>query len=264
MVKICLIGNSHAASIKSGWTAISKFYPDVDLTIYPFHGLYYETFTPVPEEGLLRMEKDIIRNRFIHILGGDGHVHIKEYDHCIIVGGVKLQAALFEIYSEQVRRASLIDWYENSHIHLLVKKIRVLSDLPISITVNPLRASRDIDENWMEGYSYQGTIDILNDHLEECHNARMIGQPDRTIEGAFSTKVEYAVGEYRPNTSTLPGATPVIEDDLMHMNSAFGALMLAKIMASIGIEADGLKLPEPDGHIPLAERNIPPKMIKVG
>ena len=49
MIKICVIGNSHAASIKSGWLAISEYYPEVELTIYPFHGLYYETFTPVPD-----------------------------------------------------------------------------------------------------------------------------------------------------------------------------------------------------------------------
>ncbi len=264
MIKICVIGNSHAASIKSGWLAISEYYPEVELTIYPFHGLYYETFTPVPEEGLLRMEKDIIRNRFIHLLGGDGHVRINNFDQCLIVGGVKLQAALFDTYSEQVRRTALIDWYENSHIHLLVKKIRLLSDLPIDITLNPLRAFRSLSENWMEGYSYQGTIDILNAYLQEAYNARLYGQPDNTIEGAFASKVEYAVGEYRPNSSTLPGATPTIEDDLLHMNRAFGALMLAKILAAQGMRPKALKLPEPDGHIALAKRHNPPKMIKAG
>ncbi len=254
MLKLCVIGNSHVACFKSGWAAIAQYFPDVELTIYPFHGLFYDSFTPVPDEGILRTEKDMIRNRFIHLLGGDGHIRVSEFDACLIIGGTRPLSASLERFSRQVRRATIIDWFDHSHINMLVQKIRVLSDLPINIAFNPLLAFKDPSENPVTNIDFQGTMNVLKDYLPASRGVRVFVQPEQTIQGAFGSKLEYATGERLSNASVLPGATPVVEYDLMHMNSAFGALFLSEILASRGFCPEDLKLPKPDGHLSLAAR----------
>jgi hypothetical protein len=255
-LKICLIGNSHSGCFKSGWDAISEYYPEVEIAFFPHCGNFYGMFEPDFDTRELYVKNEFVRKTFERLSGNNGRISLPAFDLCIIVGGFTVWGgALGGHYSAQVQKQAAVDFFNTAHISVLIKKIRQLSDVEILAVHNPFAAFRKDRQHSLAGYDPVKGMAIVNELAGRPQNVTVLLQPEDTRDGLFASRLEFAAGERLTGASLVPGAKQEIIDDLVHMNAAYGALFLSRILQDRGFSPKNLKLPVPDGHLPFAQRN---------
>ena len=254
-LKICLIGNSHSGCIRTGWDAIKDYYPTVDIKSYPHSGEYYDLFRVHAPEKYLSIDDAFVQNQFEMLSGNEGNIAFYSFDLCLVVGGIYSREFLQNGYSNQVYEAMISDYISDSHVRILLEKIRQISDIPITILSTPYGGRRDkvAAVSLEKLVADNRKMDAI---LAEKYDARLLVQPIETLITPTLSKLEYVVGERLTGASLVPGAKQEIIEDLVHMNAAYGALFLSQILADHGFKPEALQLPKPDGHLPFAERNM--------
>lgn len=90
MNRVLLIGNSHAAAFKTGWTQIFDEYPDTEMDFFVFQGAMFWNFQfdPVSKDFGVLASGDI-KKRFLDMivkLNGTISVNMSDYDQILVVG----------------------------------------------------------------------------------------------------------------------------------------------------------------------------------
>ena len=85
MLKIGILSNSHAASLKVGWESIKENYPNIELT---FFAAANKGMAKVkPESGNRFTSADILITRMLSITsGGLGSIEVDDYDAFLVYG----------------------------------------------------------------------------------------------------------------------------------------------------------------------------------
>ncbi len=252
-LKICLIGNSHSGSFKSGWEAISAYYPKVGITFFPHTSHYYHKFGVDTASKLLTMDDPVIRERFYISSGGMSDIDFGVFDMCMIVGGMfHWRLHNRPRFSARVAAATARDSFIGQHTSILVEKIRMISDVPIIIVPNPYGARNGVAAaSKIESIAFEN--ELINRFLSTEHNARIVPQPEETMLTEYVSRLEYAVGERKREATPGADGQPEVLNDLAHMNAAYGALFLSQILAEQGFRPKDLQLPEPDGRLSISK-----------
>lgn len=224
MHKICILGNSHVACLKHGWTKIAERYPDFRVSFFAEAG--NEGLGTVYLDGRqLTAKGDYARNAFA-VTHGKDRLDIDDYDVFLIFGA---RAQTFwptdVFYSAACLDAAFDDLTLGTPAKRVLTCLAEVTDAPIYVGHTPLLAAREIRDRTVSD-AYLAGIELLNDRYYSKLGAKMLGQPLSTIVNGCNTAPEYSWGV--PKLSAVNGVDNARQaaTDNSHMDAAYGALWL--------------------------------------
>ena len=253
-MKLLFIGNSHLAAFRMGWDVLAPHCPEVSARFYPHWQRFYNLFQEDVTTGRIHMTDKFVRQKFAQLNGGDGSFRPLDFDLCLIVGGTWLWNGVKPgSLSRQMEEAVVWDYLNAMHPMVLLRKIRAVSNIPVLIITNPHKASRD---GQMEDTppSFDCGAAQANALLGPAYDAVLLSQPVETLQSPRLSKLEYAVGERLVNTWLRAPSPPYLQDDLCHMNAAYGTIYLRKILRGFGQIIGDVKIPPAEGALALGDK----------
>lgn len=263
-MNICVIGNSHTAAIKQAWMkAPSGWAKDVTLTFFAGKATFLRHLAL--EDGALVALHDELAAVLRLTSGGLDRIELGAYDAFVLVGlgfrfsipalcdnlgtaahlrwgpadglvSASLFAAMIEADIRDNMALSVLSW------------IRTGSDKPVVICPTPYRIDYDLAESYLERNArvadpdYCGAVmaevERVGDAVAAEHDATVVWQNGETVVRPGFTRPEFAQGALK----LCEGATQAITSDGFHMNADYGRIMLARVLAALGVELSEKKL----------------------
>lgn len=241
IMKILIIGNSHATSLKLGWESMIKNADPLtkahQITFFAARGKMMLDLE-VKSGGRLRKSKliagnDKLKRSLMFTSNGKSEINVSEYDVCLVHGMVK-----FPRYDRRTSSALKNFILKRCSTHSIAAKvsgiIRDVYDIPIYLTHQPIPA-------WdtKEFQSEIATYATYDEVFEDVKNAFPFGdvewvkQPKETLENVITTKRVYAQGSIRLQVSQESMFKPHRDEDLIHMNGDYGLLQLNAVFNTI-------------------------------
>lgn len=232
--RIFVIGNSHAASLKSGWDSIKDEYPHSELVFFAHRGLSMKRMTA--RKGGLYPETEDLKKAICHTSGGEDHIAVEKYSAGLLYG-MDLHALPPEknvFYSETVLAKSVEGSIAPTVLWSLVNKVRSLSELPIYLGHVPQMAS--LKANPVEDTdlsTYQSVIERMGRFIQKQSKVFLIPQPTKTFLNARETRHEFATGSTRLDIGDAKSNEKHHIHDRVHMNGEYGALFLKDFLQAL-------------------------------
>ena len=209
-MRICVIGNSHAAGLKRAWDGLAAEFPGVKLVFFVAPGKRIADLTR--QGGRLIPGNDDLRARLEFSSGGAGQVEMAEFRAFLLYGLVglpqidrRLSSALREIIlSRAAKRMAGLP---------LVRMLRgarplFLGTAPVPVPENPACAAQNLP-------SAQLLAEITRRLPKNA--PRLLAQPAETLSDGISTDARYLHG---------PG-------DQGHMNLGYNTLVLRQHLPAL-------------------------------
>jgi hypothetical protein len=268
MSRICFIGNSHLAAVKLGWDAVQRDYPGIEAD---FFGAPTRQFENIAVEDGLLVAKAAEAERFLRSTsGGRASAALLDYDVVVLVAmGFSFAIALdvyasyraddqknsdgeFELvspaYFDEIAKAR----FAHASAVTYLKKIRkalqgrdtkiwlypepmpcisvLTSDVVPASKLETLRiASLKQAVAWHDEEALLRAFAAMRADLAQRGHA-IFEQPAETRISTIFSRPEYARGSVRL-TKNLNRAHP--EDDYMHMNANYGAIVVRQILSRV-------------------------------
>ncbi|MDI4661944.1 MULTISPECIES: hypothetical protein [Cobetia] len=229
MINVCVLGNSHVASLYQAWTnIIHERYSDVNFDFYAergtkLYGLFYDN-------GVITTNDEVLENALNFTSNNKMPIDISFYDVFIIYGsGIKPYFASNGFYSEAVLNQSIKDNTNNVLGIYLLNMLREATNKKIYFGHNPL-VSRGISESKKNNEDYRKGISFINKRYYNNKNSMLISQPDITIVNGRNTKPIYTSGSRKLSIGKKTDEELHPELDNVHMNSDFGVLWLEETL----------------------------------
>ena len=219
-MRVCVIGNSHAGSLKRGWDLIKDDYKDHSITFFASPRQNMQALE-LKNEALVPKTRALSKH-LSFTSGGQNQINIKDYDIFLLYGlGMRLPF-LDARLSTAVLDHTFDDILFSSLSYRISKFIRPATDLPVFIAYNP-RPAINVAEN--QSIKFLTHADIVNrmNKLIDIENTRIIPQPADTLSDGYNTKPEYRKGSIRLEVSDQTTNTAQPPEDKAHMNAEFGA-----------------------------------------
>ena len=231
-MKICVIGNSHIASLKLGWDEICARYPDTEMIFFGARGTRMRYL--IPKGDALVADDELLANSLTYTSGGLSSVHPKKYDLLVLYGLFLRVPALPVHVSKAVREAAARNCLERSLSKVVLDRIRQISDVPILIGHNPLPAHNQSDCHLPDGdrACYELVITALN-HVLDAVDTEVLPQPEESTEFGFTTSGVYSSGSVRLAVRDGTSGVTHRSDDTHHMNGDFGSLWLEAMLRHV-------------------------------
>ena len=241
MKRVCVIGDSHTAALKAGWTSIADEFPDADLT---FFAARRELLVSLEvQDGVLVTEDQRLRRAFEASSGGADRIEPRfdRYLLCGLGSGVNSVIPLLRAHrpatlARDDRQALSNACYAACMARVLaltpmmwmLGRLRQISDAPAVVVGPPLPVSRPAftrlhasGEDAIFMSLYAGAWQSLTAPL----GARVLPQPRETLDGsAMSTNpIYFRGGEHLADKS----------DDQSHANAEYGAIVLRAALRAL-------------------------------
>lgn len=232
-MKVCILGNSHAAALKLAWTRMGPMRPDITVDFFADRGQGLQALNV--DGGVLVPGNEDLRRALAFTSGGKSQIDPAAYDVILLYGlGARpnfVHAGVF--YSRQARQLALADLVGGTVSFELLQKLRSISTTPIRVGHNPLRAAQTEAARHFPA-AYVAGIKVLNEEVYAPLQAQMVEQPRETIVGGRFTDPRFSTGSRRLAIGERndDGLHPA--NDNVHMNDAFGALWLETWLAKLG------------------------------
>lgn len=230
MLKLCILGNSHIASLKLGWEEIKLGQPEIQADFFAQAG-NDGLATVVVKGGKLTSENKDVRKAFVRTYGKE-YLRIANYDSFLIYGArSRTYWPSGGFFSSACLDAAISDLTRETPAQLVLNALRQETDAPIYVGHTPLLAARTVRDRTASD-SYQEGIDILNHRHYINFGAEFVGQPTETMVNGRATAPEYSWGVKK--LSAAVGIDDAVSDlnDNTHMNATFGALWLQKFFTT--------------------------------
>jgi len=219
-MKICVISNSHAASLKNGWKSIQDSFPNDQLT-----------FFASPNRGLARLKADLDKktlytnndeiNEFLsYTSGGQEVIDVQEYDAFLVYGLFLILPRLDVRVSSGIKKATISDTVQDSINYRIVADLCNLTNVPVFYSAEPLLSDSILGDEAGNPESiadYSSLCDWVAEHYNHS-NALQIQQLPHTIGERLTTHKKYSIGSEKLTKDSVKH-TP---DDVRHMNGVYG------------------------------------------
>jgi hypothetical protein len=241
MTKLCLIGNSHLASLALVWRERAGGLAQIDAVFYGQHQEIWAESTA--EAGALRCTS---------AKGDDISIDPQSYDAVVVVGcGFGLLTIVEEVYRQYHTRdltsrhgqalsrrdfldASFRAMRQSPSMHIADMLQTAKADR-LFVVPNPLPSERgfaDLEKKrmraWRDCLANNDSDHLLNIYDAFCDELRQRGivviqQPEETKASPLSTRNEFSEGAQRGNSTQRK------PDDYFHTNTRYGTLIWQKI-----------------------------------
>jgi len=226
-MKICIIGNSHIATLKRAWDdELAERYPNFRLTF--FGAVQIKLLGLQIENGVLTPNNQSLADNLKFTSGGQSTINPADFDEILIVGlcrDVNTLVENFETgYSSAVIEQAIIDYWDKSNLAKLLTRVAKIHSGRIFAGHNPLR-SIGVDAPIGTG-QYPRFVDLSNQLGLAKFKTELIPQPGETLIDGKSTAQKFCSQSVRLSVG-VPRDSHVHSDvELAHMNAAFGAIWL--------------------------------------
>lgn len=264
-LRICFFGNSHIAALREAWRDDAGRWPNVEASFVGAHkDLLLKTAF---HDGHLVPASEATEDAFRR-LGGVSQVDLSAFDAFVVTGCLisvataantyrdcrwiglpslaakqDLAAGPERLLSYAAARASMEAAMSTRLGPRFVAHLRGMTDKPILLTSQPRvsatikakrRAVTRAHHTALGNGDAAGLSEIFEDAASRMiarHGAVFVPQPAETIEDGILTALPYMNGAKR---LTAKGNLPQPKDDIMHANSAYGALVIDQVVAAMG------------------------------
>jgi hypothetical protein len=254
---LCAIGNSHAATYHTAWkNALARDLPHLTLTFFAANGSDLEHLAF--EDGAFTAADEKLAGQFALTSGGAQRIAIEGYDAFLLIGlGVRINIrrliegfgtvehrrwgqvetlisrACFTAMTEAVLNDNQAFW--------LLDRVRAAGTQPALILPTPYRS--DVEASWTFLRKHRRLADAafrakLIAEVEETgtalvrrHGGEILWQDESTIGVPGFSKAAYAQNPERLGSAAV--------DDGMHMNEAYGHIMLTRALERLDAMSDG-------------------------
>lgn len=230
-MRVCVIGNSHAACIKSGWESIAAEFPDHALTF--FAAIRSQLSGLVVQDGRLVPETDALRQQLAFTSGGREAIDPADYDVFVLValGLIVPWGESWERLSTGVLR-HLVAPATDCLASELGRRIRGVTEHPVLLLPEPVAAADEAVLSVDTVREYPRVIDSMSSAVA-IPGARVLPQPVETLAHGWRTEPQWSAGSV--GLEQAGRAARQHEDvDRAHMNAQFGALWLRNILPVLG------------------------------
>jgi len=225
VIKICVLGNSHVGSLKTGWDRIFGQFPEYELTFFAARSNNLRHL--VISNGALVPQNEELEKSIAFTSGGLKLVKLDFYDAFVIYGLGLLIPKIDSRISSAVLNIACREKYLNCLNLKLAKKIRAAVNSNIYIGHIPQEAS-NIDcetASPAQNINYNLIFEKMKKFLD-IPKTILIQQPSKTFSNCWNTKLEYSTGSSKLNVGDLASEQLHPETDHKHMNGNFGELWL--------------------------------------
>ena len=222
-MKICVIGNSHVASLKLGWEEVSSDFPQAEIVFFAARGGQMSRLRV--KGGSLIAGNGRLAAQLAVTSGGISEIRPQAYDAFVICGLGFYLPRLEAGVSRALRQAAALDFFLNSVLHGVFTKLRSLTEKKIWVGPAPLEAEYS-DGAGHPMMDYAALADDMAAILSDPVSG-ILGQPATTVQADLTTGIHYSDGSLRlpvRRTDAKYAAHPPGESK--HMNVRFGALWL--------------------------------------
>lgn len=222
-LRICIIGNSHIACLKTAWDGMA-----------PYHRSHACTFFGSPGAGMADLElkdtrlvarTDKLKRDLAFTAEGEDCIRLSDFDAFLIVGLDFHVPVHDERLSAAVLDVALRDGFLGTMTHRIAAAIRSSSQAPVYITGTPFKARSGRQRP-------KGTLldpDRVIAALSRAFSAEdfcFVLQPAQTLQSAWSTKEEFATAAPRLAHSGEKINARFEHEQAVHMNAEYGRIYL--------------------------------------
>lgn len=223
-MKICVISNSHAASLKDGWSAVHNLVPHIDMTFFAAANRLLEELVADFEANLFQVETESVKNMLSFTSGGLDIIDVKEYDAFLVYGMFLSAPRLDRRHSSAIKRMTIRDSVEQSINYRFVSDLSKMTDAPVYYAPNPLLSDSILEDEVDQAICYH-TYDEVCEWIDTHYNftnAIQVKQLEQTMGHGITTQKKYSTGSVRLTKVT----TQHLEQDVMHMNKDYGEMYM--------------------------------------
>lgn len=246
MTRLAIIGNSHVACLKTGWSRMGDSRPDLKAVYFADRGDRLDGL--VAKGDRLVPSNPRLKQVIAHTSGGLTEIVPADYD-AILVFGLGLDPVMLpDSYSMAVLRQTVVDRARSSLNYRLVERLRAVTRLPIYVGACPLLAMRRTSPI-VDRSIYPLNRTTLAEDVFSPLDATFVSQPDRTICRGFFTRSRYSEGSMRLDVADSISGQSHPSTERRHMNADYGAEMWAVLLAHLDASR-GVRGGVPAGRTP--------------
>lgn len=222
-MKLCVLGDSHVASVKKAWDKISSVSPfdEIDITFFASTRTTMKRLEATSDKLVPAYER--LKETIRYTSNGLSEVRLHDYDAFLIYGGgFRIKVIDHNNYSKAVVESWLMDSYSETTSYDLCSKIRSMSDKPILVGANPLLADENVSNVKLPPGQYRKIIKLYQNQIFKPLNCKLLKQPEETISDEQFTISTYSSSSTRLETRENISNIPHPLRDKSHMNAKFG------------------------------------------
>lgn len=228
-MRLCIFGNSHLASLKSGWDSLQSAHADFKVT---FFGSRQSGLRGLQaKNGRLHAKTATLEHDLAYTSGGLAYVEPGDFDAFLVFALIfwppHLKAEA--VYSSGFIAASTRDAYERSLAFHLCKELRSVTDKRVLVGHTPMNASTDPNARLKD---YNLIEPQMRSTVAE-HGFELIRQPSVTLAETQFTKMEYCVGSRRLDVGDAISNQLHGDTDVEHMNADYGRLFMEAVLEKL-------------------------------
>lgn len=219
-MRICVISNSHAASLKDGWNALRDSIPHVELTFFAAANRLMAELEADYVENILQVNNPSIKNMLSFTSGGLDVIDVMNYDAFLVYGLFLSVPRLDRRHSSAVKRLTTRDSVKDSINYQLVNDLCHMTNAPVYYTASPLLSDSILDneaDSSVSYHDYHEVCDWMDEHYN-YPNTLQVKQIEQTMGRDLTTLKEYSKGSVRLTKIHAQH----IQQDVMHMNAQYG------------------------------------------
>jgi len=246
-MNVCVLGNSHLASLILGWRQIQQEFADTKLTFYGAPGRLMEFFD-VKDGNLVAGHADL-RQHLQWISGSGDAIVTGDFDGYVIYAlafgirnvlgvfaghrGESLRADERQPVSDHCFMRAIEDVLLGSTAVSLIRRLQQITDAPILLVPQPMSSDQD-RVPWTlrtleagEDRIAADTFSTVTTQIADRLGIQVMFQPADTLTSPMLTNSSYSRGSVRLGgglTTTHP------DDDVTHMNAEYGAIILKRVL----------------------------------
>lgn len=227
MIRLCVIGNSHVASLKKAWDNFAEPPPDLRLTFFACRGRHL--FWLTARDGCLSCDVPELKQILSFTSGGASEIRVSEYDQFLIYGSEARPyfTSPTEVFSRAAVVQSVNDSVGGTLAYHLLRQLRRLTDKPVYIGHCPLPGAPEVRSR-QKPTTYVDGIAFVNRVFYGALHSELVPQPIETIVNGMATDPIYVRGATRLAVGDALDDLPQPVTDLSHMNGEFGELWLTR------------------------------------
>ncbi len=222
-MRICIVSNSHLASLKLGWDAIRTRFPEIEIVFFgsPAGSIHRTRLI----NGKLASETPEVRQSFMLTSGGSAEIDPQDFDTFLFYGLSLLVPRLEFGISKAVRQLVARSIASASMALKMAKDVRSVSEKPIWLGHVPLPSLPLKTAESRVMTAYEASVATL-DAVINLPQTMLLRQPPETLNDELTTLTQYSIGAVKLLSMYEAGGHKLFRHDTKHMNGDFGAMWL--------------------------------------
>ncbi len=252
-MNVLIIGNSHVASIKTGWDSLNgEFASTISPTFAAARGRGLLTFKRIGTT--FRPTTELCEQELRFTSGGLEHIDVSNYELIVTVGLYLGRYRLVEnlsrhrteellpdelprhLVSNEVQQLTIENAIRGSICTQFIRRLREATDGPIIALEQPMPRQAVLFESkrkgrWRFAKKLGKAINEIWEHetarLEGEYRITVLNQPEATLTGARLTSDEFGIGSIRLQEGFSEAHR---SNEYLHMNARYGEIVLRHLV----------------------------------